>query len=92
MPVIERIREKIRTRDYYLSLHAAEELAEDGFERTDMENAVLTGFVQKRLTHDPRGTRYRIEGTAKDGRTMNVICRFSEIDALVVITVYARNE
>lgn len=55
-----------------------------------MENAVLTGFVQKRLTHDPRGTRYRIEGTAKDGRTMYVLCRFTEIGALVVITVYAK--
>ncbi|MDY0168180.1 MAG: DUF4258 domain-containing protein [Thermoguttaceae bacterium] len=90
MSVIERIRDKIRTRDYYLSLHATEELAEDGFERDDMENAVLTGFVQKRLTHDPRGTRYRIEGTAKDGRTMYVLCRFTEIGALVVITVYAK--
>ena len=40
MSAIERIREKIRTRDYYLSSHAEEELAEDGFERADMENAI----------------------------------------------------
>ena len=82
----ERIREKIRTRDYYLSSHAEEELAEDGFERSDMENAILTGSVEKRLTHDPRGTRYRVEGSAKDGRMMHVRCRFKEVASLVIIT------
>ncbi len=55
MSVIERIREKVRARDYYLSSYAEEEIAEDGFERRDMENAVLRGFVEKNLTHDPRG-------------------------------------
>ncbi len=90
MSVIERIRDKIRERDYYLSLHATEELAEDGFERADMENAILTGFVQKRLTRDARGTRYRVEGTAKDGRVMHVLCRFQEVGSLVVITVYEK--
>jgi hypothetical protein len=62
MSHIEGIREKIRSRDHYLSSHAEEELAEDGFERADMENAILMGFVQRKLTHDPRGTRYRVEG------------------------------
>jgi hypothetical protein len=88
--VIERIREKIRTRDYYLSSHAEEEMAEDGFERADMENAILVGFVQKKLTHDPRGTRYRVEGPARDGRPMQVLCRFKEVGSLVIITLYEK--
>jgi len=88
--VIERIREQIRTRDYYVSSHAEEEMAEDGFERADMENAILNGFVQKRLTHDPRGTRYRVEGPATDGRGMHVLCRFKEARSLVIITVYEK--
>ena len=90
MTVIERIQEKIRTCDYYLSSHAEEEMAEDGFERQDMENALLTGFIEKKLTHDVRGTRYRVEGAAKDGRLMHVLCRFKKLGSLVVITVYEK--
>ena len=90
MSVIERIREKIRRREYYLSSHAEEEMAEDGFERANMENAILCGFVQKRLTHDPRGTRYRVQGPARDGRPMHVLCRFKEVESSVIITVYEK--
>jgi hypothetical protein len=87
---IENIREKIRSRDYFLSSHAEEEVAEDGFERSDVENAILGGFLEKRLTHDPRGTRYRVEGPAEDGRIMHVLCRFKEMGPLVIITVYQK--
>ncbi len=90
MSVIERIREKVRSRDYFLSSHAEEEMAEDGFERADMEHAILCGFVGKKLTHDPRGTRYRIEGPANDGRPMHVLCRFKEVGSMVIITVYEK--
>jgi hypothetical protein len=85
---LEKIREKIRHRDYYLSSHAEEEMAEDAFERPDVENAILQGFIQKKLTHDPRGTRYRVEGPASDGRLMRVLCRFKVTGPLVIITVY----
>ena len=73
-----------------MSSHAEEEMAEDGFERTDVENAILTGFIQKKLTHDPRGTRYRVEGPAKDSRLMHVLCRFKEERSLVIITVFEK--
>ena len=90
MSVVERIRQKIRERDYYLSSHAEEEMVEDGFDRLDVENAIFRGVVEKRLTHDPRGTRYRIEGPAYDGRTMYVLCRFRETGSLIIITVYEK--
>jgi hypothetical protein len=90
MSAIERIREKIRSRDYYLSSHAEEEMAEDGFERTDVENAIIRGVVDRKLTHDPRGTRYRIQGPAHDGRVVHAICRFREAGPLIIITVYEK--
>jgi hypothetical protein len=65
-------------------------MAQDAFERPDVENAILRGAVDKKLTHDPRGTRYRIEGPALDGRRMHVVCRFREIGDLIIITVYAK--
>ena len=90
MSAIERMRAKIRMRDYYLSSHAEEEMADDGFERSDVENAILKGVVEKRLTRDPRGTRYRVEGPANDGRLMHTLCRFCESGPLVIITVYEK--
>ncbi len=90
MSVIERIRQRIRDRDYFLSSHAEEEMADDVFERRDVENAILRGMVDRKLTHDPRGTRYRIEGPALDGRLMHVVCRFHDAGNLVIITVYAK--
>ena len=54
MAIIDRIREKIWSRDYYLSSHAEDEMAQERFERKDVENAILRGQVQKKLTRDPR--------------------------------------
>jgi hypothetical protein len=88
--VIERIRQRIRDRDYFVSSHAEEEVADGVFERRDVENAILRGMVDRKLTHDPRGTRYRIEGPALDGRLMHVVCRFHDAGNLVIITVYAK--
>jgi hypothetical protein len=63
-------------------------LINDVLERFDIENAILKGRIEKKLTEDIRGTRYRIEGPARDGRMVHVICRFKEDTDLIVITVY----
>ncbi len=86
---IQEIRQRIINRDYYLSSHAEEEMLDDNLERKDIENAILKGRIEKKLTHDIRGTRYRIEGIAQDGRLIHVICRFKESMSLIIITVYA---
>jgi len=91
MPIIEKIRHKVQSRDYYLSSHAEDEMAEAAFERSDVENAILLGFVQKKLTHDPRGTRYRVEGPSHDGWLMHVLCRLKEAGSLIIITVYKKD-
>ncbi|WP_216819160.1 DUF4258 domain-containing protein [Thiohalocapsa sp. ML1] len=46
---------------------------DDGFERADIENAILKGALEKKMTHDTRGTRYRIEGPSLAGRRMHVV-------------------
>jgi serine/threonine protein kinase len=89
---IQKIRQKINDRAYYLSSHAEEEMAADGFERADVEHAICKGRIEKRLTRDERGTRYRIEGPARDGRMLQALCRFRADSNLVIITVYALTE
>lgn len=67
-------------------------MAADGFERMDVEQAIRKGRIEKKMTHDERGTRYRIEGPAEDDRMMQVVCRFKADSSLVIITVYALEE
>ena len=67
------IQQRIIDREYFMSSHAEEEMLDDDLERNDVENAILKGFIEKRLTHDSRGTRYRIEGPALDGRLIHVM-------------------
>lgn len=88
MSTIQRICQKIIDKDYYISWHAEEEMLDDNLERADVINAILRGTIEHKLTHDVRGTRYRIEGPAKDGRMIHVICRFNEVSNLVIITAY----
>jgi hypothetical protein len=92
MASIQRIRQKVVDRAYYLSSHAEEEMLDDKLERNDVENAILRGRIKKKLSEDVRGTRYRIEGPARDERVIHVICRFREDANLVIITVYALTE
>ena len=89
MSVLQRIRQRIIDREYELSDHAEDELIEDDLDRFDVEHAILNGIIEKKMTGDPRGTRYRIEGPSRDGRFMHVICRFDPVRELLVITVYA---
>lgn len=90
--ILQHLRQKITDRAYYLSSHAEEEMWDDRLERVDVENAILKGRIQKKLTQDARGTRYRVEGPTIDGRMIHVICRLDEEENLRIITVYALEE
>ena len=89
MGLLQRIRQKIVDREYYLSAHAEEEMWADGLERKDVERAVLKGRIEKKLTQEARGTRYRMKGPIIDGRYIHVVCRFNEKSEFIIITVYA---
>jgi hypothetical protein len=67
-------------------------MLDDHLERIDVENAILKGKIEKKLTRDGRGTRYRIAGPATDGRLIHVLCRFKEDSNLIIMTVYALTE
>jgi Domain of unknown function (DUF4258) len=88
MATLQKIRQKIVDRAYYLSSHAEDEMLDDQLERFDVEHAILKGKVERKLVWDVRGTRYRIEGPARDGRLIQVVCRFKEDSNLIIVTVY----
>lgn len=92
MATLQKIRQKIVDREYYLSSHAEDEMLDEQLERFDVEHAILKGKIERKLTRDLRGTRYRMEGPARDGRMIQVVCRFREDSNLIIVTVYAVTE
>jgi len=60
MSVLQRIGQLVIDRRYYLFAHAEEEMWADGLERSDIEQCILRGRIEKKMTRDIRGTHYRI--------------------------------
>lgn len=90
---IDRIREKIRLRQYDMSAHAMEEMAEDMLTILDVEEAVLTGQVIRVEKDDPRGTKYIVVGTELDQQTpVGIVGRFASNGRYLIITVYEVTE
>ena len=48
MKDLQRIRQKIIERDYFISVHAEEEMVDDELERADIEYAILNGRIEKK--------------------------------------------
>lgn len=72
-----------------MTLHAVEEMAEDGLDIVDVEQAIFNGQVVRTEKDDPRGTRYVVEGLAMDGETsVGVVGRFQGNERYLIITIY----
>jgi hypothetical protein len=90
---IDRIREKIRLRQYDMSAHAMEEIAEDMLTILDVEEAVLNGQVIRLEKDDPRGTKYVVVGTSLGQQIpVGVVGRFTNTGRYLIITVYEVTE
>jgi len=92
MRELARIRQAIREQRYRISSHANEEMSDDDLEAMDIEQIILTGRIARRLTRDPRGTRYIVTGETTDRRRGGVLCRFLPSSSLLIITAYAEEE
>ena len=83
------MRDRIRTRQYVLTLHAEEEKEEDDLSILDVENCILTGEIIERQWDRPFSEwKYRISGKSVSGHEMEVIARLGPTGKLVIITVY----
>jgi hypothetical protein len=85
---LQQIRAAVRRLAYDMTAHANEEAAEDGMTIVDVEAAILSGFVVKAETDDPRDDHFTIHGTAVDGQTsVGVVGRFTETGRYLIIPV-----
>lgn len=84
------MREKIRLRQYAMTIHADEEMDEDELTIYDVENAILTGeVVEKQKDRETKETKYLVRGETVSGSEILVaVAKFGMSGTLIIITVY----
>ena len=88
-PSISRIRDCIRSLNYVVSLHAAEELDDGDLTILDLETIILTGKITERQRdRKTREVKLVVRGRTIEGRAAETIVKFNQFGTLFVITVY----
>ena len=88
--ILNRMREKIRKRQYVMTLHAEEEMNDDGLTIYDVERGILTGEIQERQKDKITAEwKYLINGQTISDSEVEVIAKLNPTGKLVIITVYA---
>ncbi|MDG7000398.1 MAG: DUF4258 domain-containing protein [Nitrososphaerota archaeon] len=87
--ILNRMRDKVRTRDYIIRIHADEEREADGLSVLDVEHCIISGEVTERQRDkNTKELKYRIAGTTISGHAMEVIAKLGPTGKFVIITVY----
>ena len=86
---ITRFRDLIRTLNYVVSVHAAEEVDDDNLTILDLENIILTGeIIERQRDRQTREVKWVIRGFTLDDLEAETIVKIGPTGRLVVITVY----
>lgn len=87
---LNRMREKIRLRQYAMSIHADEEMDEDELTIYDVENAILTGeIIEKQKDRETKEFKFLVRGEKVDSSELLVtVTKFGIAGTLIIITVY----
>ena len=87
--ILQRMRNKIRRRQYIVTYHARKEMNEDGFTIYDVERGILTGEILERQRDRMTGeAKYRMRGESIAGFEVEILTKLSPTGKLVIITVY----
>ncbi|MDP1652391.1 MAG: DUF4258 domain-containing protein [Rhodocyclaceae bacterium] len=88
-PTINQLRHLIRTLNYVVSTHAAEELEDDNLSILDLENIILTGKITERQRDaQTRESKTVVSGVTLDGNHAQAVVKIGFTGKLIVITVY----
>jgi len=87
--ILAQIREKVRLRQYVMTLHAEEEMSDDELSIFDIERGLLTGeIVERQKDSDAGEWKYLVKGETVANDRIMVVLKISPIGKLVFITVY----
>lgn len=87
---LKQIRERIRSKNYLVTLHADEEMDEDEITIFDAEAILLGGkIIERQKDKDTDEWKYLIRGETLDDRTAVVVVKLASTGKAILITVYA---
>jgi len=84
--IIKRIKDKIRNGEYRFSDHAVKRMIKRSINRSEIEDAVITGEIIEEYPDDKYSPSCLIYGKTKDGRNLHI--QLSLPPLVVIITVY----
>jgi Domain of unknown function (DUF4258) len=88
--ILDEIRRKIRSEYYVVTIHADEEIADDGLSIFDVEECLLRGkILERQRDRDTGEFKYRIRGFSLDGEVIETLVKIGVTGKVVIITVYA---
>jgi hypothetical protein len=83
------MRDKVRNRQYVMTLHAEEEMSDDELTIFDVERGILTGEIVERQKDAQTGEwKYLVRGHTVTGDDIAVVGKIGLTGKLVIITVY----
>ncbi len=86
---IEKIRERVRQKQYDITACAMEEMSENNLDITDIENAMLHGRILCTEKDNPNGNKDEIEGVCLDEKTpIGVVGRMTETGRYLIMGIY----
>jgi hypothetical protein len=87
--ILAEIRERIRKREYVVTIHAADEMDDDGLTIFDLESIILTSTITERQKDTSTADwKYLILGDTVNGQPATVVVRLGMTGKAVIITVY----
>ena len=95
--MFEKIRDKmrhlIRSLDYVMTIHGAEEMENDKLSILDVENAVLTGeIIERQRDENSAESKYLVMGKTLDDLDITVVAKLGPTGKLFIITVYSEED
>lgn len=86
---IRRIHDLVGSLDYFISIHAAEELDDDDLTIFDLESTLLTGeIIRRQRDRETREIKCVVRGLTLDGRQAETVVKIGPSGKLFVITAY----
>jgi hypothetical protein len=72
-----------------MTFHARKEMNDDNYSIFDVERGILTGeILERQKDRETAEWKYRIKGKTIFNSDIELVCKFSPTDKLVIITVY----
>jgi len=84
---IEKIKEKVKKKEYYFTLHSEKERQNDNLLISEVLDAIESGIIIEDYGDTGRGEACLVAGYTKQGKPIHIIC--GELrDNIAIITVY----